>query len=174
MRHLDRLHVFLPFATDATGQTLYAHVQAYSKFLLGDGNEKRSSSDPPQTARLPAESIGQRELFRRYYSNCTSPPSADVRSNWMSASSERVLKGCGLGVLSGFRDMLDDLILGRVSLSNFSRGSDDFIVGVLGLIWVASAFLSAAIAIVLKVMNRLMLRVTHMLTGFMFSPLPAA
>jgi hypothetical protein len=30
--------VFLPFVTDKNGQTLYEHVQANPKFLLGDGS----------------------------------------------------------------------------------------------------------------------------------------
>jgi hypothetical protein len=37
---LSRCHkVFLPFATDAKGQTLYEHVEANPRFVLGDGTE---------------------------------------------------------------------------------------------------------------------------------------
>jgi hypothetical protein len=37
---VDMPQVFLPFATDAKGQTLYEHVQANPQFLLGPGPEE--------------------------------------------------------------------------------------------------------------------------------------
>jgi hypothetical protein len=39
---LEMPQVFLPFATDAKGQTLYEHAQANPRWLLGDGKEGRS------------------------------------------------------------------------------------------------------------------------------------
>ena len=41
---VDMPQVFLPFATDAKGQTLYEHVQANPKFLLGDGQIKKGAA----------------------------------------------------------------------------------------------------------------------------------
>jgi hypothetical protein len=37
---VDMPQVFLPFATDAKGQTLYEHVQANSQFLLRLGQDE--------------------------------------------------------------------------------------------------------------------------------------
>jgi hypothetical protein len=43
---VDRLRVFLPFATEARRQTLYDHVQANPRFLFGSGPEEHSTERP--------------------------------------------------------------------------------------------------------------------------------